>query len=347
MSSGVGEEFKNGEARLGCRWHCALTWGLYRNEANGLYKAQAWSDLALNVLRIGYGDDLSYFYLGKAAEGLGHIRAAETYYRLSRSADLKCADIYGECYGLVFPRDARLTANAAVKNNTESKRQSAGPQRSRDAAVADEPTVPAPAPEPQPKPAEQSETRVSDAGEARKTQEEKPATTRSIPPEPAKRPPAAKKPPPPKPVQQAESGNARAVEEKPPETPAKAAKPVITFQEVSEKFGTQSRLTEAQKREAWKKYQGRCVQWSGELSYVGESFIRGLTLGFKHNPRTLTYDVLVSAPDNERDAAQNMKKGAHYSYRGTLKKYGGPILPISMDWGCRGEQSPTEHAKAE
>src|SRR5690349_12187264 len=66
----LGDQFKTGEARLGCRWHCALTWGLYRNEANVLYKAQAWNDLALNVLRIGYADDLSYFYLGKAAEGL-------------------------------------------------------------------------------------------------------------------------------------------------------------------------------------------------------------------------------------------------------------------------------------
>jgi len=73
----LGDDFKNGEARLGCQLHCAITWGLYRDRAKALYNARAWNDLALNVLRIGYADDLSYFYLGKAAEGLGHYRAAE------------------------------------------------------------------------------------------------------------------------------------------------------------------------------------------------------------------------------------------------------------------------------
>src|SRR5262249_54873648 len=97
----LGDDFKNGEARLGCQLHCAITWGLYRDRAKALYNARAWNDLALNVLRIGYADDLSYFYLGKAAEGLGHYRAAENYYRLSRTVPLKCADIYGDCYGFV------------------------------------------------------------------------------------------------------------------------------------------------------------------------------------------------------------------------------------------------------
>jgi hypothetical protein len=121
--------------------------------------------------------------------------------------------------------------------------------------------------------------------------------------------------------------------------------PSVTFEEVNEKFGSHSRLTEAQKRDEWTKYQGKCVEWSGELSYVGDSFLRGRTLGFKHNSRTLTYDVLISATDNARDAAQ-MKKGGRYTYRATLRKYGGPILPISVDWGCRGQQRVTDQAKA-
>ena len=169
---------------------------------------------------------------------------------------------------------------------------------------------------------------------------------------------AAKKSPPRKPVQQSELSNSHgeaktppaslpAPAEKQPESEPPAPPPSVTFEEVSRKFGSHSPLTEAQKREEWKKYQGRCVEWAGELSYLGDSFIRGLTFGFKHDPRTLTYDVLVSAPDDARNAALRMKKGRHYTYRGTLKNYGGAVLPISMSWGCSGAQRRSERAKAE
>jgi hypothetical protein len=350
------ENFKNGDTRLECLMRCAFTWGLERPHAKALYDTRAWSDLARDVLRIGYADDLSYFYLGKAAEGLGHYRGAEAYYRLSRAAALKCADIYGYCYGFVFPRDATAAASAVVKKTSETKRQYAGTPRPKEAPPPEPPPSYAssalaatPPSEAQSSPFAQSET--TNSGDANQASEPRypvsPPKPRSAELEKRSPPPAAKKPIPPKPVQQAESskprsaeaktGSTAAVEEKAAEPESKAA-PDVTFEEVSEKFGTGSRLTEAQKREEWKKYQGRCVVWAGELSYVGDGFLRGLALGFKHNPRTLTYDVLIATPDNARDAALRMKKGAHYTYRGTLKKYGGPILPISLDWGCRGEQ---------
>ncbi|HEX2384930.1 MAG TPA: hypothetical protein VHL99_00110, partial [Candidatus Binatia bacterium] len=176
--------------------------------------------------------------------------------------------------------------------------------------------------------------------------------------EPAKRtaPAAIKKSPAAKPVEQSDAypppndetkASAGSVNEN--KSAAAGWKPVpnVGFAEIREKFGSRSRLTEEQKREEWKKYQGRCVEWAGELSYVGDSFLRGLTLGFKHNPQTLTYDVLVSVPHEVRDAALQMKKGGRYTYRATLKKYGGPILPISMNWGCGTEPRVTEHAKAD
>src|SRR5581483_10996202 len=159
------------------------------------------------------------------------------------------------------------------------------------------------------------------------------------------KPPAARKP-----VQAADAGNSHAdakpppeppppVAEKPTTEPQPSAPPPVSFEEVNDKFGNHSQLTEAQKREEWKKYQGRCVQWAGDLTYVGDSFLRGVTLGFKHDPRTLTYDVLVSAPDDQRNSVLRMKKGGHYTYRGTLKKYGGAVLPISLNWGCSTAQA--------
>jgi hypothetical protein len=354
----LSEQFRNGDARLPCDMHCAVTWALYRDRARALYNARAWNDLAMNVLRIGYADDLSYFYLGKAAEGLGHYRAAENYYRLSRAAPLKCADIYGDCYGFVFPRDAR-SASPAIASNKPAEVKRANPP----------PTPPPPAQEPSvaaPEPLNEVHSEHAPAESATKeTAETKHQTSPAVrsdsqrpagakPPEPekrstqtaAKKPPAARKP-----VQQADAGNSRteakpppepppAVAEKQPTEPQAPARPrPVSFEEVSQKFGSHSQLTEAQKREEWKKYQGRCVEWAGDLSYVGDSFLRGVTLGFKHDPRTLTYDVLVSAPDDERAAALRMKKGGHYTYRGTLKKYGGAVLPISVNWGCSSAQA--------
>ena len=355
------EDFKNGEARLRCQLHCAVTWALYRDRAKALYNARAWNELALNVLRIGYADDLSYFYLGKAAEGLGHYRAAENYYRLSRAASLKCADIYGDCYGFVFPRDARLAASAVANKSAEIKRQYPAPP-----AAAQDPSAPVAE-----KLAETPSGRGGSASPAKEAAEPKTPASQpgrndpqraagAKPLEAEKRPAvtAAKKSPSRKPVQQAEFSNAQAEAKTPPApSPAAAEKqpepeppappPSVSFEEVSRKFGSRSPLTEAQKREEWKKYQGHCVEWAGELSYVGDSFVRGLTLGFKHDPRTLTYDVLVAAPDDARDAALRMKKGSHYTYRGTLKKYGGAVLPISMSWGCSGAKRDSERAKAE
>ncbi len=347
----LSDEFKNGEARLGCRMPCALTWGLFRDRAKALYNARAWSDLAVNVLRIGYADDLTYFYLGKAAEGLGHYRAAENYYRLSRAAPLKCVDIYGDCYGFVFPRDARIAGRAVVNKTAEIKNQytaaplAASPEsRVSPADSASNPHADRGPGESAAKDAEEPHYRPQAVGRG------DPSRSAAVKPsEPEKRPagmsvpktPAARKS-----VQQTDSTDIRA-ENKPAPALAPVALPNVTFEEVSRKFGSHSGLSEAQKREEWKKYQGRCVEWAGELSYIGESFFRGLTLGFKHDPRTLTYDVLVSAPDEARGAALRMKKGEHYSYRGTLKKYGGAVLPISLSWGCSTEQRGNERAKAE
>ena len=354
----LSDNFRSGEAKLECQMRCAFAWGLERQHAKGLYNARAWRELALQVLDIGYGDDLSYYYLGKAAEGLGYDRAAEIYYRLSRDATLKCTDIYGDCYGFVFPRDARLAAAAMAKKPLETKRQVAAGPRPKEAARPGPFTAfPASAAAETQASEPLAERGADEIGAGVETSETKiPAR----PPEMEKRPPqpAAKSQRTQKPSQPADGGKAKIAEAKSAPAPAPVAPPVtktveyeskpqprVTFEEVNEKFGSHSRLTEAQKREEWKKFQGKCVEWSGELSYVGDSFLRGRTLGFKHNPRTLTYDVLVSTSDNARDVAQ-MKKGGRYTYSGTLRKYGGPILPISVDWGCRGQPHVTEQAKA-
>jgi hypothetical protein len=90
--------------------------------ADGMYQAVAkrdWAGLAKITIEAGSGDDIGYFYLGVAAEGLGHIDAAREYYRLSIQASVtqkfptQCTYANGanylgqQCHGLVLPRDAQ------------------------------------------------------------------------------------------------------------------------------------------------------------------------------------------------------------------------------------------------
>jgi hypothetical protein len=59
--------------------------------------------LAKGVIQVGYSDDLTYYYLGRAAEGLGHLDAARTYYKLSNASRTKCASIINNCDGIKLP----------------------------------------------------------------------------------------------------------------------------------------------------------------------------------------------------------------------------------------------------
>ena len=97
--------FERGEARLNCGPSCSGAWGSARRQAKRLYEQGLWNDLAIEVARVGFKDDQTYFYLGRAAEGLGHAEAARTYYKLGLVSSYKCAGIFNNCDGLVFPNE--------------------------------------------------------------------------------------------------------------------------------------------------------------------------------------------------------------------------------------------------
>ena len=107
----------------------------------------------------------------------------------------------------------------------------------------------------------------------------------------------------------------------------------ISFEEFDALFGLESGKTDLQKKDAFKRYRNKCVEWTGELVYANEGLF-GLSVGFKHLPGTFTYDTLVEVPSAARDVVLKMNKGQRYRYKGTLKDYGG-VLPISLDWGCQ------------
>jgi hypothetical protein len=77
-----------------------------------LNEARQWRELAVLVMQIGYTNDLTYYYLGRAAEGLGFGDAAKTYYQISTrltSAGITCAaDGANYCNGQIFPAAAEV-----------------------------------------------------------------------------------------------------------------------------------------------------------------------------------------------------------------------------------------------
>ncbi len=100
-------ELSNGHLRLECNTACAASWRLARPRLKGLYENKVWQDLAVEVTRIGQPSDLAYFYLARAAEGLGHPRAAELYFKLSRASPSRCEGwIFNSCDGIQLPAEA-------------------------------------------------------------------------------------------------------------------------------------------------------------------------------------------------------------------------------------------------
>lgn len=97
--------FAKGEIRLNCVLACAGRYGLDRVELKILHNTEQWHKLAQAVSSIGSRGDQEYYYLGRAAEGLGYIDAAHIYYELAKSERIKCGGVPNVCDGFTFPND--------------------------------------------------------------------------------------------------------------------------------------------------------------------------------------------------------------------------------------------------
>jgi hypothetical protein len=100
--------FARGEIRLNCDISCSGSFGTVARSMHAKYEQGQWRSLAMGIAQVGWTTDLTYFYLGRAAEGLGLSYAAKTYYRLSIDSKGHCQGLLANvCKGLVFPRDAQ------------------------------------------------------------------------------------------------------------------------------------------------------------------------------------------------------------------------------------------------
>ncbi|WP_428354274.1 hypothetical protein [Methyloprofundus sp.] len=113
--SNIESAFKKGNVRLTCGISCSGSYGAKRNELKGFYENELWDDLANVVAISGHKGDQEYYYLGRAAEGLGYYLAAQTYYKLALADAYNCDGIINNCDGLVFPRDAEAGLQRLTK----------------------------------------------------------------------------------------------------------------------------------------------------------------------------------------------------------------------------------------
>lgn len=136
------QRLKAGDPIPECNYACRDAWNLNRPTALILNETRHWSELALLVTQIGYVNDLTYYYLGRAAEGLGYRDAAKTYYQISERLTVSGRACSAEgsnfCNGEVFPAAAQtqlveLTSPPPTLSSKQAK--TAAPQPSPNPAA--------------------------------------------------------------------------------------------------------------------------------------------------------------------------------------------------------------------
>ena len=138
---------RSGRPVLTCREACLASWRESQPQAQRLAETGNWRELAILVERIGYQDDLTLYYLGRAAEGLGYDAAAASFYRQSMQisgTSLSCLFLSKQCGGVSLPREASLRL-AAIDNalRRPSVRRPARPSTASPAAPNAPETAPA------------------------------------------------------------------------------------------------------------------------------------------------------------------------------------------------------------
>ena len=98
-----------GHSVLRCREACLANWRDAQPRAAQFDARHQWGDLAVLVMRTDYQDDLSLYYLGRAAEGMEFNPSAASYYRQSielSGTSISCTNLSRLCGGLTLPTDA-------------------------------------------------------------------------------------------------------------------------------------------------------------------------------------------------------------------------------------------------
>ena len=96
------------------------------------------------------------------------------------------------------------------------------------------------------------------------------------------------------------------------------AEPCLT---VARKFGVESGLTDLQKEQLWKSYEGKVFTWKMTVGEVSSNALSGYTVSFLcPGTSSVLSDVDVEYPARDKKAALGLRKGATYEVKGRLKR---------------------------
>lgn len=128
------DEFRRGDTTLTCTIPCISAWLRSREQMRAYDAAGDWQSLATLVASTGYTQDVGYYYLGRAADGLDLPEAANRYYRQSYALTTgpitaaKCRSSAEDCNGVDLL--AVLPARLANGRGTPVAVADSRPQRS-------------------------------------------------------------------------------------------------------------------------------------------------------------------------------------------------------------------------
>ena len=115
---------------LRCRDACLADWRRDQPEAQQLHAQGRWRALAALVIRVNYQDDLSLYYLARAAEGLGFTAGAAAYYKQSKELSgtaIACSYLSRLCGGIVLPQAASLRLSLVMLQLERERRATPAP----------------------------------------------------------------------------------------------------------------------------------------------------------------------------------------------------------------------------
>ena len=117
----------------------------------------------------------------------------------------------------------------------------------------------------------------------------------------------------------------------PASTPQATTENPVSWYEINAIYNLNSRNTDLQKKEEWKRFKGKKVTWTGQVASVSDGFM-GVTLQIKMNPDTFTSDLLISLKRSERSKAAQLHQGDSITFSGRLDDWG-TLMPITLDQG--------------
>lgn len=105
----------------------------------------------------------------------------------------------------------------------------------------------------------------------------------------------------------------------------------LSCEEFSRTFGTDKKLSDLQKDELFKQYDGKYVRWTAKVGEIS-SFLGTLKAQIKCLPTTLVLDATVAFEDSERDALMALRKDQRFKFEARLDRYGS-IIGHSLSQG--------------